>query len=107
MISNNFCYFEGYVGKNIYFNKERTMCAFQLSVKKYSKDNKENAYDYLKFKAFKEMVEKLYLDLEEGSVLSVQCSATVETREKDGVKTSETLFIINSYSVKYKKGSIW
>ena len=52
------------------------------------------------------MVEKLYLDLEEGSVLSVQCSATVETREKDGVKTTETLFIVNSYSVKFKKGSL-
>lgn len=98
----NFCYFEGFVGKNIYFNKEKTMCAFQLSIKKGDK-----AYDYLKFKAFKENVEKLVFDLEEGSVLCVQATATVETKEKDGVKTSETLFFVNSYSVKKRKGSIW
>ena len=76
----NFCYFEGFVGKNIYFNKEKTMCAFELCVKKGDK-----AYDYLKFKAFKENVEKLLFDLEEGSILTIQATAAVEAKEKDGV----------------------
>lgn len=97
----NFCFFEGFVGKNIYFNKEKTMCAFELCVKKGDK-----AYDYLKFKAFKENVEKLLFDLEEGSILTIQATAAVEAKEKDGVKTSQTLFIVNSYSVKKRKGSL-
>lgn len=93
----NFCMFEGFVQKP-YYNQEKTFCSFNIAI-----PEGEKKYTYLPLKAFKENVQKLYLGVNEGDLISVKAKAIVETVEGGGKKEYKVQFVIDTFFVKKAK----
>lgn len=93
----NFCIFEGFVQKP-YYNADKTFCSFNIAIPEGDKK-----YTYIPLKAFKENVQKLYLGINEGDIISVKAKVNMETSEVNGKKEYKPTFVIETFFVKRSK----